>query len=88
MLDCTENITVRVFPVKIRDLRTNKVMDDEIIVTKAALQAAQVLGMHTQGIIRRDYARAGFYVDMIGKPRKVTLTFDLVEAVAMQEGKT
>ena len=79
-------IPVRVFPVRIRDERSGVESTEEIILTKAQLAAAEIVGESSQELIFRAYNRAGFRVLDIGRPRKVTVTVDMVEAVARQEG--
>lgn len=79
-------IPVRVFPVKIRDERSGTESADEIILTKTQLAAAGIIGESSKDLIYRAFNRAGFRVLDIGKARKVTVTVDLVEAVAFQAG--
>lgn len=71
-------ITVRVFPVHIRDERTGETTTDEIALTKEQLQAAQLVGESSKELIYRIYNRAGFYILDIGKAVKATLTVDLM----------
>lgn len=86
-MNATHNIPVRVFPVRIRDERSGAESADEIILTKAQLAAAEIVGESSTELILRQFNRAGFRVLEIGKPRKMTVTVDLVEAVALMEGK-
>lgn len=85
-MNAIHKIPVRVYPVRIRDERSSAESADEIILTKAQLAAAELVGEDDKALIYRSYNRAGFRVLDIGRPRKVTVTVDLVEAVALQEG--
>lgn len=73
------NISVRAFPVRIRDQRTGEVKPDVIILDKARLQAAQTVGIDSRELIYRTYNRQGFYVLDIEKPFKAEITVDLEE---------
>ncbi len=73
------NISVRAFPVRIRDQRTGEVRPDVIILDKARLQAAQAVGIDSRELIYRTYNRQGFYVLDIEKPFKAEITVDLEE---------
>ena len=86
-MSAVHKIPVRVFPVKLRDERSGAESADEIILTKAQLAAAEIVGESSTELILRQFNRAGFRVLEIGKPRKMTVTVDLVEAVALMEGK-
>ena len=86
MIANDEKIHVRAFPVRIRDERSGHEEADEIILTKRQLEAAEIVGESSKELIYRQYNRAGFRVLEIGKPRKVTVTVDLVEVVAMMGG--
>ena len=77
-----ENICVRVFPVKLRDSRSGEELTDEIVLTKAMLTAAQIVGQSSKELIHRIYNREGYSVLEIGKPRKTTVTVDLEQAAA------
>ena len=85
-MNAIHKIPVRVFPVRIRDERSGAESADEIILTKAQLAAAEIVGESSTELILRQFNRAGFRVLDIGRPRKVIVTVDLVEAVALQEG--
>lgn len=82
-----QKITVRVYPVRLLDERNGTECVDEIILTKAELAAAQIVGEDDKALIYRRYNRMGFRVLDIMRPRKVTVTVDLAEAVALVEGK-
>ena len=77
-----ENICVRVFPVKLRDSRSGEELTDEIVLTKAMLTAAQIVGQSSKELIHRICNREGYSVLEIGKPCKTTVTVDLEKAVA------
>lgn len=71
-------IQARVYAVTIRDERTGKTKADAIVLDKARLQAAQLVGMIDEDLIYRTYNRHGYRVLDIDKPpRKVELTVDL-----------
>lgn len=70
-------INIRVFPVKIKDERTGIKMEDTIVLEKARLQAAQLVGIDSKELIRRVYNQQGYKVLDIGKPIKQELTIDL-----------
>ena len=71
-------ISVRSYPVSIRDNRTGNVIKDVIVLDKNRLQAAGLLGMGDKDIIRRLYNRNGFSVLEVGQPVKRELIVDLV----------
>ena len=75
-----EDISVRVFPVRITDMRTGDHSNDSIAITKAKLQAAQQVGMSSWELIEKEYARQGFRVDGVGKAQKITIIVDLMDA--------
>ena len=86
-----ETIPIRVFPVRIRDKRSGKEIEDTIILTKSILAAAQLVGESSREVINRAYDRRGYRVLEIDKPQKMTVTVDLEEAasgVLSQAGKT
>lgn len=70
-------ITVRAYPVEIRDERTGEKMKDQIVLDKATLQAGAAVGMGDGDIIYRLYNRKGYRVLEIGNPVKLELTVDL-----------
>lgn len=72
-------ITVRAYPVKIRDERTGEKMKDQIVLDKAMLQAGAMVGLGDEDIIFRLYNRKGYRVLEIGKLVKLELTVDLEE---------
>ena len=72
-------ITVRAYPVKIRDERTGEKMNDQIVLDKAMLQAGAMVGLGDEDIIFQLYNRKGYRVLEIGKPGKLELTVDLEE---------
>lgn len=77
-----ENICVRIFPVKLLDARSGTELADEIVLTKAMLTAAQLVGQSSKELIHRAYNREGYSVLEIGKARKMTVTVDLEEAAS------
>ena len=72
-------ITARAYPVQIRDERTGEKQSDTIVLDKARLQAAAMVGMSDRDLIYRLYNRQGFRVEEIGEPAKADLTVDLLE---------
>lgn len=82
-----ENIPVRVFPVKIRDKKSGIETDDEIILTKAILAAAQAVSESSKELIHRAYDRKGYRVLEIGKAHKLTITVDLEKEAKCVETK-
>lgn len=70
-------ITVRAYPVKIRDERTGDKMDDTIVLDKAMLQAGAMVGLGDEELIYRLYNRKGYRVLDIGCPIKKDLTVEL-----------
>lgn len=78
-------ISVRAYRVEIRDNRTGDMSTDTIVLDKARLQAAGLLGLSDEDIIRRNYNRAGFHVKDISTPTKRTITIDLQQL--FEQGK-
>ena len=78
-----EKICVRIFPVKLWDTRSGDEITDEIVLTKAMLTAAQLVGQSSKELIQRAYNREGYSVLEIGKARKMTVTVDLEEAASV-----
>lgn len=70
-------ITVRAYPVEIRDERTGERKQDTLVLDKATLQAGAVVGLGDEEIIYRTYNRKGYRVLEIGKPVKAELSVDL-----------
>lgn len=73
-------ITVRAYPVELRDERTGEKTNDTIVLDKARLQAGAMVGLDDQELIRRIYNRQGYKVLSIDKPDKVEITVDLYDA--------
>ena len=70
-------VTVRAYPVEIRDERTGEKMKDQIVLDKAMLQAGAMVGLGDEDIIFRIYNRKGYRVLEIGKPVKADLMANL-----------
>ena len=70
-------ITVRAYPVEIRDERTGEKMKDTIVLDKAMLQAGAMVGLGDEDLVYRLYNRKGYRVFEIGKPVKADLMVDL-----------
>lgn len=79
-------ITVRAYPVEIRDERTGEKMKDTVVLDKAMLQAGAMVGLGDEDIIFRLYNRKGYRVFEIGKPVKADLMVDLEQLYREQEG--
>lgn len=77
-------ITVRAYPVEIRDERTGEKMKDQIVLDKAMLQAGAMVGLGDEDIIFRIYNRKGYRVKEIGKPVKADLTVNLEDLYSKQ----
>ena len=71
------NITVRVFPVTVRDERTGAAATDSIVLTRQQLQAAQVVGESSTELIYRIFNRKGYRVLEIGKAVKRDIPVEL-----------
>lgn len=70
-------ITVRAYPVQIRDERTGEKMEDTIVLDKDMLRAAATIGMGDEDLIYRLYNRKGYRVLKIGNPVKADLPVNL-----------
>lgn len=80
-------ITVRAYPVQIRDERTGEQQLDTIVLDKAMLQAGAMVGLGDEDIIFRAYNRKGYRVLEIGKPSKRDLMVELDRLYWHQIGK-
>ena len=78
-------ITVRAYPVKIRDERTGEKMDDTIVLSKQKIQAVATIGMSDRDLIFRLYNRQGYHVLDVGRPKKEEIIVDLLELFEGQE---
>ena len=78
-------ITVRAYPVKIRDERTGEKKDDTIVLTKQKIQAVATIGMSDRDLIFRLYNRQGYHVLDVGRPQKREIIVDLLELFEGQE---
>lgn len=74
-------LTLRTFPVTVRDERTNETTRDTIVLTKEQLRAADLVGQSSKELIYRRYNRQGFKVLEIGKPEKRDVILDLAALV-------
>ena len=74
----TITLVVRAFPVSVRDQSTGMERKDVIVLDKARLQAAQLVGQSSKELIRRLCERAGLTVLAIGKPerREIEMALD------------
>lgn len=78
-------ISVRVYPVELKDTRTGERFSDAIVLEKSRLQAGALFDLGDEDIICRIYNRQGYRVLEIGKPVKRELTVDLLQLVKGQE---
>ena len=70
-------LEARRFPVRIVNTISGEVLNDYIVLSKAQLQAAQLVGESSKELIHRLYKRQSFAVVDIGTPEKKSLTIDL-----------
>lgn len=73
----TFDLHIRAFPVKIRDERTGDEKSDIIVLDKARLQAAQLVGQSSKELIERIYHKQGFRVLDVGRADKLTVELRL-----------
>lgn len=73
----TITIQLRAFPVVLMDRCSGKSKDDKIVVSKAQLQAAQIIGQSNKELIIRLCGKQGWQVVEIGKPERRELVLDL-----------
>lgn len=73
----TYDLQIRAFPVRVRDERNNWEQTDIIVLDKARLQAAQLVGQSSKELIERIYSKQGYKVLEIGKADKMTVAFQL-----------
>lgn len=78
-------ITVRAYPVELKDTRTGERLTDTIVLDKSRLQAGALFDLGDEDIIYRIYNRQGYRVLEIGKPVKADLTVDLEELYNKQD---
>ncbi len=78
-------ITVRAYPVQIRDERTGETKGDTIVLTKQKIQAAAAIGLSDRDLINRLYNRQGYHVLDVGKPKKEGIIVDLLQLYEGQE---
>ena len=70
-------IPVRAYAVKLKDERTGEKKNDVIVIEKARLQAAAMVGLRDDEIVYRAYNRQGYRVLEIAPPEKLEITVDL-----------
>lgn len=73
----TMTIYLRAFTVRIQDRRTGESSEDVIVLDKAQLQAAQIVGQSSKELICRAYNTKGYKVLDIGKADKQEIELDL-----------
>lgn len=79
-------VEARRFPVTLRDERTGDVTQEDIILDKQRLQAAQMVGQSSKELIQRFYNRQGFRVLEIGTPDRRSLTLSLEDLWDLCDG--
>ena len=79
MLHTELTISVRLFPVLIRNPEDGKTMKDEVVLTREQLQACQLVGQSSKELIHRLYGRRGFEVVDIYKATKREICMSLDE---------
>ena len=82
----TFTLTVRVFPLTIRDGRSGEISESTVILTKEQLRAAQLLGQSSNELLTRMCRRQGYTILRVGKPVKKTLSVDLYTHVKSYGG--
>jgi len=75
----TMTIQLRTFDVRIKDHRTGEQRKDLIVLTKAQLQAAQLVGQSSKELIERLYNRQGYGVQDIGSAKRQEVCLNLEE---------
>lgn len=73
------NIQARAFPITVHDHSTGQEREDQIVLTKEQLQAAQIVGQSSKELITRLCERAGLTVLEIGKPEKREISLNMEE---------
>ena len=79
------NIQARAFPITVHDHSTGQEREDQIVLTKEQLQAAQIVGQSSKELIQRIYNRQGFRVLDIGKPERRSIDLSLDELWRLHE---
>ena len=70
-------VHVRAFPVIVQDGFTGQEREELVVLDKARLQAAQLVGQSSKELITRLCAQEGLNVLRIGKPEKQEITVNL-----------
>lgn len=86
-MNTTMTITLRRFPVTIRDERTGEVSQDKITLEKSVLDASRLVGQSSKELIYRYYNKAGFRVLDIGKAEKKDVVISLGHLFPMAAGE-
>ena len=72
----TVEITVRAFPVTVRDNRTGEKTEDTLVLTREQVMSALHVDMDSKELIHRLYRKQGYSVLEIGKAFKQTIPVD------------
>lgn len=78
-------IYVRAFPVAVRDRTTGQEREELVVLDKARLQAAQLVGQSSKELIGRLCALEGLDVLQIGKAEKREISVNLDDLFALQK---
>lgn len=78
-------IHLRCYEVTILDMRTNETKTDSIIIDKQALQAAQIIGLSSDNVIKKYYSKKGYRVIKTGVPVKKSVTVDFKSMINSPE---
>ena len=77
-------IQVRAFPVTVRDRATGQEREELIVLDKARLQAAQLVGQSSFELINRLCVQKGLAVLRVGKAEKREVTVNLNDLFTLQ----
>lgn len=75
-------LTLRRFPVTIKDERTGEITHDTVVLDKESLNAAQRIGQSSKELIYRIFNKYGYKVLEIGKAEKKNVEIPLHEVMS------
>lgn len=78
-------IHTRAFPVAVRDRTTGREREELVVLDKARLQAAQLVGQSSKELIDRLCALEGLDVLQIGKAEKREISVNLDDLFVLQK---
>lgn len=73
------SISIRAFPVIVKNQRTGEVKHDTVVIAKEQLRAAQLVGQSSKELIYASFNRAGYRVLEVGKAEKKEISLNLEE---------